>query len=113
MSRHEDRPETNEEPQAAAESKPARRRRTDRGVWTGVSDETLEKFLKEMKTRLRESKARGEQTPPRRSLEGLCFGSAFNPPSDWLRETERRMRAAHAAKLKSEASTEHEENEDA
>lgn len=51
--------------------------------------------------------------PPRRSLEGRFFGTAFNPPREWLREKERRMRAAHAARVEAEASAKQEENEDA
>jgi len=78
-----------------------------------VSDETFEKFLADMEKALRESERRGEKTTPRRSLEGLCFGTAFNPPPERLRATERRLRAAHAAKTEAEASADHKENEDA
>jgi len=87
--------------------------RRDRGVWTQVSDETLEKFLASMRRRIAESKRRGERETPRRSLEGRFFCTTFNPPASWLRETERRMRAAHARKTESDSSASHEENEDA
>jgi len=114
MSRNENRPKDDDTGPAAPErAEAARRPHSDRGVWTRVSDETIEKFLADIRESIRKEGTPRPERAPRRSLEGRCFGTAFNSSPQYRRAIQRRMQAAHAAKTEPEPSQEHEENDDA